>query len=76
MDTQDDDQDLDDSCILPTISPKEAFQATVILDNYLLQRENSLPNVMSALQNIKHRAESNLGTKKKQTNLETYFVKS
>ena len=32
----DDDHDLDDSCVLPNVSSKDVFQATVTLNNYLL----------------------------------------
>lgn len=34
-----DDQDPDDRCALPTVSPKVSFQAVVTLVSYLLQNE-------------------------------------
>ena len=63
----------DDSCVLQTVSSKEVFQAIVTLNNYLLQHEKKLPNVVYALQKIKDEVEFNLGTKKRQTTLDAYF---
>ena len=49
-------------------------QAILTLNNYLLQHEKNVPDVVHALQKIKDEVEFNLGTKKKQMTLDN-FVK-
>ena len=72
----DDDHDPNDGCVLPNISRKEVFQAIVTLNNYLIQHEKNVLDIMHALQKkIKDNVEFNLGTKKKQMTLNTYFIK-
>eukprot|EP00257_Ricinus_communis_P022182 XP_015581839.1 uncharacterized protein LOC107262167 [Ricinus communis] len=52
-----DDQDPDDSDVLPHVYLKEAFLAVEILKNYLFQYEKNIQDVVYALQNIKNEIE-------------------
>ena len=52
MNTSNDDEndpDPDDSSVLPNVSSKEAFQVITTLNNYLLQHEKNIPDVVYAL---------------------------
>ncbi|XP_022851306.1 CENP-B homolog protein 2-like, partial [Olea europaea var. sylvestris] len=55
MNSNDDENDpeLDDSSVVPNVSSKEAFQPIVTLNNYLLQHEQNIPEVVYALQKVK-----------------------
>ena len=78
MNTSNDDEnnpDPDDSSVLPNVSSKKAFQAITILNNYLLQHEKNIPDVVYALQKVKDGLEFVLGAKKKQITLDAYFQK-
>ncbi|KAH1082714.1 hypothetical protein J1N35_022475, partial [Gossypium stocksii] len=48
-----DEQDPDDSSVLPHVSPKEAFLAVNTLKNYLIQHEKIIPNLVYALLKVK-----------------------
>lgn len=56
-----DDHDPNDSCILLGISTKEAFQVIICVENYSIQHENNILNLMHAPQKIKDKSEFNLG---------------
>ncbi|KAK5838397.1 hypothetical protein PVK06_007126 [Gossypium arboreum] len=49
----DDEQDPDDSSVLPHVSPKEPFLAMDTLKNYLIQHEKNIPNLVYALLKVK-----------------------
>ena len=78
MNTSNDDKndlDPDDSSVLPNVSSKVAFQAITTLNNYLLQHEKNILNVVYALQKVKNELEFVLGAKKKQVTLDANFQK-
>ncbi|MFQ6660907.1 hypothetical protein Gotur_029245, partial [Gossypium turneri] len=49
----DDEQDPNDSSVLPDISPKEAFLAVDTFKSYLIQHEKNIPNLVYALLKVK-----------------------
>ena len=58
MNTPTNDHDPDDNSVLPSVSPKEVFQAVVTLNNFLLQNEYIyIPNMVYDLQKIKDQIE-------------------
>lgn len=74
MDTPfNDNQDLNDSCVLPNVTPKKAFLEIKTLKNYLLQHEKNIPNMVCTLQKIKDNIKFSSQTKKKQITLNAYF---
>ncbi|XP_022843299.1 ARS-binding protein 1-like [Olea europaea var. sylvestris] len=77
MNSNDDENDPepDDSSVVPNVSSKEAFQAIVTLNKYLLQHEQNIPKVVYALQKVKDVVHFGLGGKKKQSTIDTYFQK-
>ncbi|TYH07045.1 hypothetical protein ES288_A08G201200v1 [Gossypium darwinii] len=71
----DDEQDLDDSSVLPHVSPKKAFLAVDTLKNYLIQHEKNIPNLIYALLKVKNEIVFDSHAKKKQLTIYTYFSK-
>ncbi|MBA0556600.1 hypothetical protein Golob_026684 [Gossypium lobatum] len=71
----DDEQEPDDSSLLPHVSPKEAFLAVDTLTNYLIQHENNIPYLVYALLKVKDEIEFDSHTKKKQLTIDAYFSK-
>ncbi|KAK5813182.1 hypothetical protein PVK06_028630 [Gossypium arboreum] len=71
----DDEQDLDDSSILPHVSPKKAFLAVDTLKNYLIQHEKNIPDLIYALLKVKDEIVFDSHAKKKQLTIYTYFSK-
>ncbi|MBA0869222.1 hypothetical protein Goshw_024964, partial [Gossypium schwendimanii] len=51
--TIDDEQDRDDSSVLPHVSPKEAFLAVDTLKNYLIQHEKNILDLVYTLLKVK-----------------------
>ncbi|MBA0738373.1 hypothetical protein Gogos_011738, partial [Gossypium gossypioides] len=51
--SNDDEQDPDDSSVLPHVSPKEAFLAVAIVKNYLIKHENNITDLVFALLKVK-----------------------
>ncbi|KAH1098540.1 hypothetical protein J1N35_015461 [Gossypium stocksii] len=49
----DDEQDPDDSSVLPHVSPKEAFLVVDTLKNYLIQHKKNIPDLVYALLKVK-----------------------
>lgn len=76
MNNNDDENDpeSDDSSVVPNVSSKEAFQAIVILSNYLLQHEQNIPEVVYILQKVKDVVHFGLSGKKKQSTIDTIAV--
>ncbi|XP_017624694.1 CENP-B homolog protein 2-like [Gossypium arboreum] len=70
-----DEQDLDDSSILPHVSPKKAFLAVDTLKNYLIQHEKNIPDLIYALLKVKDEIVFDSHAKKKQLTIYTYFSK-
>ena len=64
MNTPTDDHDPNNSSVLPSVSSKEVFQAVVTLNNFLLQNEKNIPNMVYDLQNIKDRIAFDFSRKK------------
>ncbi|MBA0860274.1 hypothetical protein Goshw_015954 [Gossypium schwendimanii] len=60
-----DEQDLDDSGVLPHVSPKEAFLAVDTLKNYLIQHEKNIPDLVYSLLKVKDEIVFDLHAKKK-----------
>ncbi|KAK8370061.1 hypothetical protein V6Z11_A01G152000 [Gossypium hirsutum] len=52
-----DEQDPNDSSVLPHASPKEAFLAVDTLKNYLIQYEKNIPDLVYALLKVKNEIE-------------------
>ncbi|TYJ49448.1 hypothetical protein E1A91_A01G134100v1 [Gossypium mustelinum] len=71
----DDEQDLDDSSVLPHVSPKKAFLAVDTLKNYLIQHDKNIPDLIYALLKFKDEIVFDLHAKKKQLTIYTYFSK-
>ncbi|KAL6507751.1 hypothetical protein OROGR_023946 [Orobanche gracilis] len=53
LNNDDDENDDDDSDVIPIVSSKEAFQSLVTLNNYLLQHEQNITEIVKALQPVK-----------------------
>nr|KJB15076.1 hypothetical protein B456_002G159000 [Gossypium raimondii] len=70
-----DEQDLNDSNVLPHVSPKEAFLAVDTLKNYLIQYEKNIPDLVYALLKVKDEIVFNSRAKKKQLTIDIYFSK-
>ncbi|KAK8271138.1 hypothetical protein V6Z11_D11G243000 [Gossypium hirsutum] len=60
-----DEQNLDDSGVLPHVSPKEAFLAVDTLKNYLIQHEKNIPDLVYSLLKVKDEIVFDLHAKKK-----------
>ncbi|MBA0676439.1 hypothetical protein Goari_017915 [Gossypium aridum] len=71
----DDEQDPDDSSILPNVSPKEAFVVVDTLTNYLIQHEKNIPDLVYALLKVKTEIVFDSHAKKKQLIINEYFSK-
>ncbi|MBA0819181.1 hypothetical protein Gohar_021811 [Gossypium harknessii] len=70
-----DEQDLNDSNVLPHVSPKEAFLAVDTLKNYLIQYEKNIPDLVYALLKVKDEIVFDSHAKKKQLTIDVYFSK-
>ncbi|KAK5774527.1 hypothetical protein PVK06_042382 [Gossypium arboreum] len=71
----DDEQDPDDSSVLPHFSPKEAFLAVDTLKNYLIQNEKNIPDLIYALLKVKDEIVFNSQAKKNELTIDAYFSK-
>ncbi|MBA0550426.1 hypothetical protein Golob_021375 [Gossypium lobatum] len=71
----DDEQDPDDSSILPNVSPKEAFVVVDNLKNYLIQHEKNIPDLVYALLKVKTEIVFDSHAKNKQLTIDEYFSK-
>ncbi|MBA0770423.1 hypothetical protein Gotri_019062 [Gossypium trilobum] len=60
-----DEQNLDDSGVLPHVSPKEAFLAVDTLKSYLIQHEKNIPDLVYSLLKVKDEIVFDLHAKKK-----------
>ena len=67
---------LDDSNVIPSVSSMEALQAMNTLNNYLLQHKQNIPEVIYALHKVKVEVSFDLGGKKKQATIDSYFKKN
>ncbi|MFQ6659281.1 hypothetical protein Gotur_028228, partial [Gossypium turneri] len=61
-----DEQDPDDSSVLPHVSPKEAFLAVDTLKNYLIQHKKNILDLVYALLKVKDEIIFDTHAKKKQ----------
>ncbi|MFQ6628964.1 hypothetical protein Gotur_007416, partial [Gossypium turneri] len=66
----DDEQDPDDSSVLPHVSPKEAFLAVDIVKNYLIKHENNITDLVFALLKVKDEIVFDSHAKKKQLTID------
>lgn len=57
------------------MSSKEAFQAINTLNNYLLQYEQNIPEVIYVLHKVKDEINFGFGGKKKQAPIGSYYKK-
>ncbi|XP_012435306.1 uncharacterized protein LOC105761917 [Gossypium raimondii] len=71
----DDEQDPNDSSVLPDISPKEAFLAMGTFKSYLIQHEKNIPNLVYALLKVKDEIVYDSHAKTKQLTIDAYFSK-
>ncbi|KAH1106351.1 hypothetical protein J1N35_010119 [Gossypium stocksii] len=71
----DNEQDLDDSSVLPHVSLKKAFLVVDTLKNYLIQHEKNIPDMVYALLKVKDKIVFDSHAKKKQLTIYTYFSK-
>lgn len=62
----------DDSIPLEPITRKEAFGAIITLQNFLLQFENTTPELLSAMRKIRDEIQLDLNFMKKQTTIDFY----
>ena len=76
MGNDEEDEVEDDSSILESISHKDALKATITLHNFLLQYENSTPELLNALRRVRGEVQGDINFKKKQVALESYFTKT
>ncbi|MBA0701107.1 hypothetical protein Goari_021954 [Gossypium aridum] len=70
----DDEQDPDDSSVLPHVCPKEAFLVVDIVKNYLIKHENNITDLVFALLNVKDEIVFDSHAKKKQLTIDAYFM--
>ncbi|KAH1074449.1 hypothetical protein J1N35_026777 [Gossypium stocksii] len=71
----DDEQDPNDSSVLPHVSPKEVFLAVDTLKNYLIQHEKNIPDLVYAILKVKDEIVFDSHAKKKQLAIDVYFSK-
>ncbi|KAG4154380.1 hypothetical protein ERO13_D03G054475v2 [Gossypium hirsutum] len=71
----DDEQDPDDSSVLPHVSPKDAFLPVDTLTNYLIQHEKNITDLVYTLLNVKNEIVFDSYAKKKQITIDAYFRK-
>ncbi|TYI89495.1 hypothetical protein E1A91_D03G060500v1 [Gossypium mustelinum] len=71
----DDEQDPDDSSVLPHVSPKDAFLPVDTLKNYLIQHEKNITDLVYTLLNVKDEIVFDSYAKKKQITIDAYFRK-
>ncbi|KAK8299899.1 hypothetical protein V6Z11_D05G348500 [Gossypium hirsutum] len=70
----DDEQDPDDSSVLPHVSPKEAFLALDALKNYLIQHEKNILDLVYDILKVKDEIVFD-SHGKKQLTIDAYFSK-
>ncbi|KAB1994381.1 hypothetical protein ES319_D13G095800v1 [Gossypium barbadense] len=70
-----DEQDPNDSSVLPHVSRKEAFLAVDTLMNYLIQHEKNIPDLVYVLLKVKDEIVFDSHAKKKQLTIDAYFSK-
>ena len=71
-----DDEVDDDSVPLEPITRKEALQAATTLHNFLLQYENTAPQLLSALRRFKDELNIDLKFTKKQVTIDSFFTRN
>ena len=70
-----DDEVDDDSVPLEPVTRKEALQAATTLHNFLLQYENTMPQLLSAMMRFKDELNIDLKFTKKQVTIDSFFTR-
>ena len=75
MENDKEDEIEDDSSVLKPVSRKDALKATITLHNFLLQYENTTPELLNALKKVRDETQGDINFKRKQVTLDSYFTK-
>ncbi|XP_074350027.1 CENP-B homolog protein 2-like [Apium graveolens] len=65
----------DDTTPLEPVTRKEALKASKMLNNFLMQHESTTPELLDAIRKIRDELHVDLNYMKKQTTIESYFIK-
>lgn len=70
-----DDEVDDDSVALEPVTRKEALQAATTIHNFLLQYENTVPQLLSAIGRLKDEFNIDMNLRKKQVTIDSFFTR-